>query len=244
MLLMVAILVAVAAALMVLERLAPDQDLPPVDRWWLRVLVVNLLQVGIVILGSRTWEVWLQGRSLLGLGAALGPAAGGALAYLLNTFLFYWWHRARHRVQWLWLAFHQLHHSPRRIETVTSFYKHPLEILANSVIMATLAYPLLGLSGAGGLWLSGLSALAEFLYHMNLRTPRWLGYLFQRPEMHRLHHERGIHSRNFSDLPVWDLLFGTFANPDRMDRPCGFRPERERRFADMLLFRDVNGRRR
>jgi sterol desaturase/sphingolipid hydroxylase (fatty acid hydroxylase superfamily) len=92
-----------------------------------------------------------------------------------------------------------------------------------------------------GLWLTGLSGLVELLYHMNLRTPRWMGYLVQRPEMHRLHHERGVHYRNFSDLPVWDMLFGTYANPPRADRPCGFLPEREARFLDMLLFRNVNG---
>ena len=32
-------------------------------------------------------------------------------------------------MNFLWLAFHQVHHSPSRIETITSFYKHPTEIV-------------------------------------------------------------------------------------------------------------------
>jgi sterol desaturase/sphingolipid hydroxylase (fatty acid hydroxylase superfamily) len=57
--------------------------------------------------------------------------------------------------------------------------------------------------------------------HANIRTPRWLGYLVQRPESHSLHHERGVHARNYSDLPLFDLLFGTFANPTRFAPAIG-----------------------
>ena len=52
--------------------------------------------------------------------------------------------------------------------------------------------------------------------HANVRTPRWLGYLVQRPESHTVHHARGIHRHNYADLPVFDLLFGTFRNPRRL----------------------------
>ena len=196
---MLAILLTAAGCLIILERRFADQALPEVRGWWVRVVLVNALQLGVILLGLRTWERWLQGRSLFHLHDVLGPAWGGVLAYFITTFVFYWWHRARHDVQWLWLGFHQLHHSARRIEAVTSFYKHPLEILANSVIMSLLLYPLLGLTAEASVWLSGLSAMAELLYHMNLRTPRWLGYLFQRPEMHRLHPQsenRGMHSES------------------------------------------------
>ena len=76
--------------------------------------------------------------------------------------------------------------------------------------------------------------LAELFYHWNIRTPRWLGYLVQRPESHCIHHLRGFHRCNYSDLPLWDILFGTFANPRAQPIPCGFGPKAERRIADML----------
>lgn len=68
-----------------------------------------------------------------------------------------------------------------------------------------------------------------------------MGYFFQRPEMHRIHHKEGVHYNNFSDLPLWDMLFGTYENP-KVDpkAPCGFAEERETRFKKMLSFQNVN----
>jgi sterol desaturase/sphingolipid hydroxylase (fatty acid hydroxylase superfamily) len=80
--------------------------------------------------------------------------------------------------------------------------------------------------------------LAELFYHWNVRTPYWLGYVFQRPESHCVHHQEGVHSFNYSDLPVWDILFGTFRNPRRFDARCGF-GEGEHRLAVMLAGVDL-----
>jgi len=40
------------------------------------------------------------------------------------------------------------------------------------------------------------AALGEFLYHTNCRTPHWLGYVLQRPEMHRIHHDDMLRFRD------------------------------------------------
>jgi sterol desaturase/sphingolipid hydroxylase (fatty acid hydroxylase superfamily) len=76
--------------------------------------------------------------------------AAGACAYFVATIVFYWWHRWRHESDWLWRCFHQVHHSARRLETSTTFYKHPLEMVANSLINGTLIYAVLGLSVEAG----------------------------------------------------------------------------------------------
>ena len=109
---------------------------------------------------------------------------------LLVTFVFYWWHRWRHESEFLWVAFHQVHHSPARLEAITSFYKSPLEIVADSVIVALIQYTVLGLGESHYLYTAAYSVYGEFLYHMNVRTPVWLGYFVQRPEAHRVHHLR------------------------------------------------------
>ncbi len=164
----------------------------------------------------------------------------GVVGYVVASFVYYWWHRLRHTSSTLWLGLHQLHHSPVRIETITAFYKHPLELLCNSLISGATSYTLLGLTVDGAAWVAVFSALSEFFYHVNLRTPRWVGFLLQRPEMHRIHHARDRHTDNFGDLPIWDMLFGTWNNPPRYDGECGFAPPREQLVADMLRFRDVN----
>ena len=233
-------LIAAGLCLMVAERLFPDQTLAAVPGWWRRVIGVNLLQLGVVLLGARTWDVWLLQWSMFDLDARTGVLPAAVICYLLITLVFYWWHRLRHDLNPLWLAFHQVHHSPARIETITSFYKHPLEILVNSLIIGVLNHVILGCGPETAALVTLITGLAEFFYHMNIPTPRWVGYIIQRPEMHRIHHKRGYHYKNFADLPLWDMLFGTFHNPPRTDTPCGFRPERETRLVPMLLFQNVN----
>ena len=223
---------------MLLERIIPDQALPKVSGWWTRVLLINLIQLGIVILGGVGWEQWLQKWSLLKLSFA--PPVSGLVSYLIITLVFYWWHRVRHDWNFLWLLTHQVHHSPQRIETITSFYKHPVEIFVNSMLIAAINFTLLGLTIESVFWVTLYTALAEFFYHMNVATPRWVGYFIQRPEMHRIHHRRGFHYLNFADLPVWDMLFGTYLNPEKVSSPCGFLPEREKKLWSMLKFKNVN----
>jgi sterol desaturase/sphingolipid hydroxylase (fatty acid hydroxylase superfamily) len=203
------------------------------------VIVVNAVQLGIVLLAGITWERWLQGASLFHSRERFGVAGQGTLAYFVSTFVYYWWHRVRHESRWFWRICHQLHHSPRRIELVT-FYKHPVEIVLNSLLSAAIVYPLLGCSPRAGALYTFLTAIAEFFYHWNVNTPRWLGYLFQRPESHRVHHQYGHHTQNFADLPLWDFLFGTFDNPRRFASTCGYDDWREDRLEDMLAFRDVH----
>jgi sterol desaturase/sphingolipid hydroxylase (fatty acid hydroxylase superfamily) len=227
-------------ACFVLERAFPGWTLPAVAGWWPRAMAINLAQLGVVVLAGFTWERWLHGASAFHLGTRLAPWAGGLVAYFIATFVFYWWHRARHESARLWIAFHQIHHSARRLEVATSFYKHPGEMVVNSLIGTLLVYGLLGLSPAGGAVYTLCTALGEFFYHTNVRTPHWVGYFFQRPEMHRIHHEYGRHRNNYGDIACWDMLFGTWENPRSWDGRCGYDEARERRLSDMLVYRDVH----
>lgn len=233
-------IVIVGIALIILERIIPDQKLPHVKGWWTRVVIINVIQLGVLFVGKYTWDRWFESASYFHLSRYVNEPLGGFIAYLVITFVFYWWHRWRHTIYFLWITMHQVHHSPQRIETITSFYKHPLEIILNSIIMGSVNCLFLGLTLDSAAWCILYSAIGEYFYHMNISTPHWLGYIFQRPEMHRIHHERGKHFSNFSDLPLWDMLFGTFKNPKVMDGRCGFKPEREEKLFDMLVFKDVN----
>jgi len=73
-----------------------------------------------------------------------------------------------------------------------------------------------------------------------VRTPRWIGYFIQRPEAHCEHHRLGVHGSNYGDLPLWDLLFGTFRNPASFAGDCGFAAPADRETLAMLAFADVN----
>jgi len=163
----------------------------------------------------------------------------GSLSFFLTSFLFYWWHRATHHFDILWRMFHQLHHSPRRIEALTAFYAHPLDTAAAVLISAFSSYLILGASPIAAGWALLLTGTFDLFLHSDIHTQQWVGYFVQRPEMHTVHHALGHHAQNYG-LPVWDLLFGTWCNPEKRVEQCGFDAERSARLHDMLLCRDVH----
>ena len=234
------LIICIGILLMILERIFPDQKLPDVKGWWKRVIILNFFQLLVVILGKYTWDNWFSNYSFFDLDSKLPTIISGFLTYFVITFVFYWWHRWRHTINALWLVFHQVHHSPQRIETITSFYKHPLEIIVNSIIIGFINFYVFGLNLESAQYTLLFASLGEYFYHMNIKTPYWLGYFFQRPEMHRIHHEQGKHFNNFSDFPIWDMLFGTYLNPKKMYDKCGYKTEREVQLKRMLLFKNVN----
>jgi len=240
-------LIIILAIIMILERIFPDQELKPVNGWRKWVIIINIFQLFSAILAIFTWETWLQNtnhfKSTAGfhLRDHTSPFWGGFIAYFVNQWLFYHWHKARHEVYLFWILFHQFHHSPSRIEAITSFYKHPLEIIIDSQIMAVLSYSVLGISSEATVWLSIFSAIGEYLYHMNIYTPRILGYIFQRAVAHRCHHRymKRLHCPNYSDIPFFDILGGTFENPEYYNEQCGFTPKKEDQRFNMIFFKDV-----
>ena len=105
-----------------------------------------------------------------------------------------------------------------------------------------IAYPLLGISLAGAFWFNFFAAMGEYFYHSNFKSPPWMRYLIQTPELHSVHHELDVHRYNFSDLPLWDRLFGTYKDTTTFAPACGFPRDNERHLAAMLLFKDVYNR--
>lgn len=233
-------ILAIFVLCFVIERLIPGWKLPHVRTWPIRVLLLNFVQIGVVTLAGYTWEVWLSSWSFFHFSKFFSPLLSGLIAYFIATFIFYWWHRARHEFDFLWVGFHQIHHSPQRLEVITSFYKHPGEMIVNSIIGSVLVYTVLGLSIEAGIIYTACTALGEFFYHTNIKTPRWIGYIFQRPEMHRIHHQFEKHKNNYGDIVWWDMLFGTYDNPKEWSKTCGFTPENEERLLAMLSYKDVH----
>lgn len=237
---LVPIYVLIISLLMIFyETKQPGRSWPEVRGWWLRSAFLNGLQVLTVFLAGLGWDRWLLQFQPWAL-HDLGNYTGGLLGYLAITFFFYWWHRIRHKSDFLWRWVHQVHHSPKRLEILTAFYKHPFEFIADSLLCSIILYSLLGLNPKAASHAVMLSALAELFYHWNVKTPYWVGFIFQRPESHCVHHQHGIHAFNYGDLPLWDMLFGTFRNPKEWNAQCGLGEEGEHRLPEMLFGVDVS----
>jgi sterol desaturase/sphingolipid hydroxylase (fatty acid hydroxylase superfamily) len=233
-----AFILGIALIFFVLERALPGRELPETPGWYIRAVILNVCQFAIVMLAGVSWNRWLQGWSLLRIPKSTPAVLVGFLGWFVGTFVFYWWHRARHSVGLLWRVCHQIHHSPARIEVLTAFYKHPVEIAANSVIASAIMFSLLGGSVQAGAWFNVFAAVGEYFYHTNLRTPHWFGYFIQRPEHHSIHHQLDVHDFNYGDITWWDRLFGTFKETDEFAPQCGFPSGREKNLGRMILFHD------
>lgn len=89
-----------------LERLLPGRTLPEVPGWYVRALFLNACQLAVVLLAGVGWNRWFQGHSLFHLSQHTSPLLQGFTGWFVGTFVFYWWHRARHDVNILWRVFH------------------------------------------------------------------------------------------------------------------------------------------
>lgn len=235
----VSLILVIASIFFVAERLFPGRALPHSSGWYGRAVFLNLCQFVVVLLAGVTWDDWFKGHSILDISESFPVIVQGALSWFIGTFVFYWWHRARHKSNLLWVSLHQIHHSPSRIEILTSFYKHPLEIASNSIIISFVLFVVLGASPEATVWFNIFAATGELFYHSNLKTPHWVGYFMQRPEHHSIHHQLDVHDFNYGDITWWDRLFGTFKDTEGFVERCGFHEGRESLLGRMLLFKDV-----
>ncbi|HSN70378.1 MAG TPA: sterol desaturase family protein, partial [Steroidobacteraceae bacterium] len=231
---------AMYGGLMLWESIAPARPLPRVQGWRWR----GLASFAVYFLGASylplLWDAKLAEYQLVDL-SMLGTVGGFVVGLVVYEIVGYAWHRALHGSNVLWRGFHQLHHSAERLDTFSAFWFAPLDVVGWTAASSFALTLVVGLSPtATTLTLMTLSFLAMF-GHTNVRTPRWLGYLVARPENHSYHHLRGSHAHNFADLPVFDMLFGTFENPHDFAPETGFKPGASARVWDMLCMRDVSG---
>ena len=231
------ILYLFAAVLFAWEHLYPAHPIEVQYQWYFRAIAVNTLQLFVFFVVDAFWMGWSEEFSLFHLSNTWPPVAGALLAYLIFTFVIYWWHRLRHSSDLIWRYFHQFHHSPKRIQTLTAYYIHPLDMTVTLFISNTIVFVLLGLNFEAAAWYTLITGFAGFFIHANIRVPRQVGYVFQTPEMHRLHHKVNHHANNYSDIVWWDMLFGTYQNPREDIDQCGFDEETETKVFQLLAGR-------
>jgi sterol desaturase/sphingolipid hydroxylase (fatty acid hydroxylase superfamily) len=229
--------------LLILESRLAAREFEPVPHWRRQG---GLFFVMVLIVGSIA--PWLQPLKWLGVKPLLDLSSLGSgaipLGLLASTFFGYWLHRAEHRFDWLWRASHQLHHSAPRIDLSGAYFTHPIEVVLKVLLASTVNIYALGLSPMAASIVGLTSAVLSMWQHLNINTPYWLGFLVPRPEAHVLHHERDIHARNYGELPIWDIIFGTFLNPkNRWTGKVGFHPPASAQLRAMLWMQDAHHRR-
>lgn len=141
------------------------------------------------------WPIWLQAILLLAVG----------------DFFRYWLHRLFHQVPWMW-AFHQVHHSPKRLYWVNVGRFHPIEQALQFVVDA-LPFVLIGVQTEVLYVYFVFYAVNGFYQHSNCDVRLGpMNWIVAGPELHRWHHSLNLKESNHNfgnNLIVWDILFGT-----------------------------------
>jgi hypothetical protein len=138
------------------------------------------------------------------------------LLFLATDFVFYWSHRASHRVNFF-AAAHAVHHQAVDFNHASALRQS----WTNRPVMFLFYIPF-AVAGVSLAMISGVllvNLLLQFFSHNGVirRKLGWLEYVFVTPRTHRVHH--GVNApyldKNFGGvLIVWDRLFGSFVDLD------------------------------
>ena len=226
--------------MLAVEFVVPARSFPPRPGWqWIGIAFLLLsMAIGNALPLFLPVDWMAEHRWYDGTG--LGVVGGAIVGFVVLELTVYAWHRSVHTFGPMWRAFHQIHHSPQRVDIPGALLFHPLETAAYTLIPLFITVIVLGLDPLAAALTGYLFTFYGLFQHWNIRTPQWLGYFIQRPESHCVHHRMGVHFYNFSDLPLWDIVFGTFRNPKQYLGECGFEGGGDRRMGAMLAFEDVN----
>ena len=231
-------IIATYFTLILWETLSPGRQLPRVRYWKIRGILSFFFFFYLSTYLPYVWNEYFSKWQLFNLTWA-GTFTGAVCGILLYEFGMYVWHRAMHRSDLLWKTFHQMHHSAERMDAYGAFYFSPLDMAGWTMLSSICLVLIVGLSPQAAMVTLLVTNFLGIFQHTNIKTPAWLGYFVQRPESHTIHHARGIHAYNYSDLPIFDILFGTFKNPGRYTHETGFYNGASSRIGEMLLFKDV-----
>lgn len=137
------------------------------------------------------------------------------LSILVLDLFDYFWHRANHRVAFLW-RFHKAHHADNEMDVTTALRFHPGELVVSSIAKA-LWVLVWGPTTIAWFLFEGLISLCAQFHHSNIDLPerveRTLSRVIVTPRFHTSHHvvDRQYGDANFSTVfSFWDPLFRSY----------------------------------
>jgi sterol desaturase/sphingolipid hydroxylase (fatty acid hydroxylase superfamily) len=139
---------------------------------------------------------------------------GLILDLLLLDIWIYWWHRANHRLPFLW-RFHEVHHLDEMLDTTSALRFHFGEVILSSVVRA-LVIVVLGLPLASVVVFEVLVLVSAIFHHSNLKLPagfeKALSWFIVTPSIHWVHHhakQKDTDSNYSTVLSIWDRIFSS-----------------------------------
>ena len=134
------------------------------------------------------------------------------LLLIAQDFCYYWFHRASHRIRWMWAA-HVVHHSSENMNFTTAFRQSLMYPLAGMWLF-WLPLVVIGFDPNWVVFAVLLNLGLQFFVHTQaIKSLGPLEWVFNTPSHHRVHHGRNPQyiDKNYAGvLIIWDKIFGTF----------------------------------
>jgi sterol desaturase/sphingolipid hydroxylase (fatty acid hydroxylase superfamily) len=232
-------LLGLYAALILWEAIFPARKLPKIAYWHVKGIVSFFFFFYLSTYLPLWYAKWLPSAQLINL-SNMNVVLAAVLGILLYELGMWIWHRSMHKSNVLWRVFHQMHHSAERLDTYGAFYFSPFDMIGFTLLGTVCFSFIMGLPAQAVTVILLVTNFFSIFQHANIKTAVWLGYIVQRPESHAVHHAKGVHAYNYSDLPLFDIIFGTFRNPGKYVEETGFYHGASSKVKEMLLFKDVN----
>jgi sterol desaturase/sphingolipid hydroxylase (fatty acid hydroxylase superfamily) len=135
------------------------------------------------------------------------------LALVAQDFVYYWKHRASHRIRWFWSA-HVVHHSSQHYNLSTAL-RQPWNSNFTGYVLLSTPLVFIGFHPLLIGFVGSINLLYQYWIHTEAirKFPRWFEFIFNTPSHHRVHHS--VHpthlDRNYAGIfIIWDRMFGTF----------------------------------
>jgi sterol desaturase/sphingolipid hydroxylase (fatty acid hydroxylase superfamily) len=140
------------------------------------------------------------------------PVIRIAVSFMLLDLTLYFWHKANHTFNFLWM-FHQVHHSDPSFNVSTAFRLHLVELLLTAGLKA-LYIIVFGVDKAVVIISEAVITVFVIFHHMDVSVPgeKWLSRIIIVPYLHKAHHStlREEHDHNYGAVfSIWDHLFKT-----------------------------------
>ncbi|MGR5286541.1 sterol desaturase family protein [Vibrio maritimus] len=193
-----------------------SDKLPASARYTVKELVCNFSLAGLHQLSDLLAGLFIAKLYLLVFGWKLFDIEMSLTMFLLlmvlQDFFYYWFHRASHRVRWMWAA-HVVHHSSENMNFSTAFRQSLMYPLAGMWLF-WMPLIIVGFEPKWVVFVVLLNLGLQFFVHTQwIRKLGPLEWVFNTPSHHRVHH--GVNAqyidKNYAGiLIVWDRIFGTF----------------------------------
>lgn len=154
-------------------------------------------------------------QSLLGVGPWPMAWWGWCIAFILIDFVYYWFHRLSHGINFMWAA-HSVHHQSEEYNLSVALRQSSLQNIFNFTFFLSLAF--VGIPTQMVIICYSINLIYQFWIHTRLLGKLGpLEYIFNTPSHHRVHHGVNLKylDRNHAGVfIVWDRWFGSFQEED------------------------------